>query len=125
MEKDNNFSIDDKGKGNYIIRSSGTFEPEKYIMENVSFQDFDQDEYLSFVENAISMIYDSLLNENKETVFHTVGLWITFEGEDPIENAIDVSVLESIAEFGEEGVIPILEFAKMTLDPYYESEVSS
>lgn len=125
MEKDSNFSIDDKGKGNYVIRSSGTFEPEKYIMENAHSQDFTKEEYKGFVQNAITVIYDSLLNENKEKVFHTVGIWITFDGEETIENAIDIAVLESMAEFGGEGVIPILEFAKMTLDPYYESEVSS
>ena len=124
MEKEKNFSIDNKSKGNYIIRSSGTFEPEKYIIEYASSQNFTQEEYKAFVENAISIIYNNLLNENKEKVFDTVGIWITFDGEETIENAIDIQVLESMAEYGEEGVIPILEFAKMTLDSYYESQIN-
>ena len=34
MEKEKDFSVDDKGKGNYIIRTSGTFLPEEYLEQN-------------------------------------------------------------------------------------------
>ena len=124
MEKDTNFSIDEKSKGNYIIRTTGTFEPEKYIMEWAFAQDMDQDQYLEFVNNAVLMIYDNLI-ENTKTSFDTVGLWITFDDGHTIDNAMDVDVMITMGEYGGEGVIPILEFAKMTLAPYYESEVGS
>jgi len=124
MEKDTNFSIDEKSKGNYIIRTTGKFEPEKYIMERAFVQGMLQDQYLEFMENAIQMIYDNLI-ENAKTSFDTVGLWITFDDGNTIDNAMDIDVMITMGEYGGPGVIPILEFAKMTLGPYYESEVSS
>ncbi len=122
MERDKDFSIDEQNKGNYIIRTSGTFEPEKYIMENAFAQGMEQEEYLAFVENAVMMIYDSMIG-SAGSKFDTVGLWITFEDGKTIDNSMDIDILKSMEEYGEEGVIPILEFAKMTLAPYYESSI--
>lgn len=124
MEKETNFSVDDKGKGNYIIRTSGTFEPEKYLAANPPALDLTLEEYRAFIEHAITMIYGSLITENKGNEFHTVGVWLTFDDGETIDNAMDISVLESMAELGGKEVIPIFEFAKMTLDPYYEGEIS-
>lgn len=124
MEKDQNFSIDEKGKGNYIVRATGTFKPEEYLQQWSNGEELKEDEYRSFIENALMMIYDNMLERASEDKLDTVGLWITFDDEKTIDNAIDLSVMETMEQYGEEGVIPILEFAKMTLDPYYESSVS-
>ena len=124
MEKEKDFSIDDKGKGNYIIRSSGIFNPENYLKGEDFEEIIEPDEYMGFIENAISLVYDNLIIESKDQVKDAVGLWITFDDGEKIDNAMDISVLEAIENYGEEGVNSILEFAKMTLQPYYESEVS-
>jgi len=124
MEKDANFSIDKKSKGNYIVRTTGTFNPEKYIVEWGFSQEMKQKEYLDFVANALLMIYDNLV-ENTECKIDSVGLWITFDDGNTIDNAMDFEVMEAIENYGGPGVIPVLEFTKMTLAPYYESEVSS
>ena len=127
MEKDQNFSISDKGKGNYIIRTTGTFEPEKYL-KDFAFDGkaIEEDDYRYLVENAVMMIYDSMISRKDISLgqMDTVGIWITFDDGLTIDNAMDISILKDMEEYGEEGVIPILEFAKMTLDPYYESSVS-
>jgi hypothetical protein len=124
MEKDQNFSIDEKGKGNYIVRATGKFKPEEYIQQWSNGEELKPEEYKSFVENALMMIYDNMLERAGEDKLDTVGIWITFDDENIIDNAIDLSVLETMGEYGEDGLIPILEFAKMTLDPYYESSIS-
>jgi hypothetical protein len=124
MEKDTNFSIDDKGKGNYIIRSTGSFNPEDYIKTHLSGKELDKEEYKFLVENAIVVIYDNLIEKQEGKSLDTVGIWLTFDNGEVIENALDIPVLESMAEFGEKDIIPILEFAKMTVEPFYESEVS-
>ena len=123
MEKDTNFSIDDKGKGNYIIRSTGSFNPEEYIKTHLD-EELNEEEYKFLVENAITVIYDNLMEKQEGRVLDTVGVWLTFDDGEIIENAIDIPILDSMAEFGEADVIPILEFAKMTVDPFYESETS-
>lgn len=123
MEKDKDFSINENGKGNYIIRATGTFKPEEYL-EKWSNEEIEENEYRSFVESAIMMIYDNMLVQAGEEKFDTVGLWITFNDETKVENAMDLDVLKALESYGPEDVIPVLEFAKMTLDPYYESSVS-
>jgi hypothetical protein len=125
MEKDINFSIDEESKGNYIIRTSGTFNPEKVLEDRTNKFIITEDEYKSFVETAIMTIYEDLLENSTDKKVDTVGIWITFEDGEKIDNAMDISLLEAIEDYGEEGVISILELAKMTLAPYYESEVSS
>lgn len=125
MEKGENFSIED-GKGNYILRTTGTFEPEKYL-KDFAFEGkhLKEKEYKDFVANAIMMIYDSIIDSgDHKGALDTVGLWVVFEDDETIDNAMDISLLESMEKYGEDGTIPILEFAKMTLQPYYEGETS-
>ena len=124
MEKEKEFSIDEESKGNYIIRTTGTFEPETYLKEMSNGEEIPVDEYKGFIESSIMMIYDSMLARAGEDKFDTVGLWITFDDGNTIDNAMDLDVLKTLEEYGEGEVIPVLEFAKMTLDPYYESSVS-
>ena len=71
----------------------------------------------------LTTIYGDLISESKDKL-DTVGIWITFDDDSVIENSMDISILDSIGEYGENGIIPILEFVKMTLQPD-ESEVSS
>jgi len=123
MEKDKDFSVNKEGKGNYIVRSSGRFLPNEYFKKwgvNIK-EDFDQEEYNFFIGNAITTIYGDLIAESKNKL-DSVGIWITFDDESVVENSMDISILDSIREYGQEGIIPILEFVKMTLQSD-ESEV--
>lgn len=118
MEKEKDFSIDEEGRGNYIIRASGTFNVQEYFRDK---GEIDSEEERSFIESAIVAIYNQL---PKEASYETLGLWITYEDGKIIDNSMDISVLESMKELGD-NVDPVWEFAKMTLDAAeYESEVS-
>ena len=54
MEKDKSFSVNEKGKGNYIVRSTGKFLPNEYFKKwGVDIKEnFDEDEYNFFIGNA-------------------------------------------------------------------------
>jgi len=123
MEKPKDFLVDEEGKGNYIIRSSGVFKVEEYLQNLDEDQQVSEDEYEKFLQGAMMAIYDNLLENNAEKSFDTVGLWITYKDGEILENAMDFSVLETFNEFGPDEVVPFLEFVKMTL-PVNESEVS-
>ena len=126
MEKDVDFSLDNEGKGNYIIRSSATFLPEKYIEQNPEYKEaiLDSDEsYLDFVSQAVSLMTENLKEETKDKKIDSIGIWVTFEDDKKVESSMDLSVMETIKEFHQD-INPFLEFAKMTLHPFYESEVS-
>lgn len=118
MEKEKDFSIDERGRGNYIIRASGTFNVQEYLKSK---GEIDGEEERSFIESAIVAIYNQI---PKKASHETLGLWVTYEDGKVIDNSMDISVLESMKELGD-NVDPVWEFAKMTLDAAeYESEVS-
>lgn len=118
MEKDENFSISEEGKGNYIIRASGTFNTEEFFKDK---EELSEEEYRNFMEGAIVAVYNQI---PKEILYETIGLWITYEDDQKIENAMDLSVLETMGEMGD-NIDPIIEFAKMTLNTVeYEDEDS-
>lgn len=125
MEKEKDFSIDEEGRGNYIIRASGTFLPEEYLELNplVKSQVSDEEAYVDYVAQAAMLIAEELQRETEETPIDSVGIWVTFDNERKVESSMDLSVMETMKEY-HEGLNPFFEFAKMTLQPFYESEVS-
>ena len=125
MEKEKDFEVDEKGRGNYVIRSSGTFLPEEYMEMNPQIKASVQDSesYIDYVSQAAMLIAEELQTETKDTPVDSVGIWITFDNEKKIESSMDLSVMEMMKEH-HEGLNPFFEFAKMTLQPFYESEVS-
>lgn len=125
MEKEKDFSVDKDGRGNYIIRSSGTFLPEEYIEQNPSIKKAHDDEesYMDYISQAAGIIAENLQDENPDIVADSIGIWITFDDEKRVESSMDLSTLETIKEY-HKGLDPYFEFTKMTLQPFYESEIS-
>lgn len=125
MEKEKDFSVDEDGRGNYIIRASGTFLPEEYLELNplVKSQIEGEESYIDYVSQAAMLIAEGLQEETKEIPIDSIGIWVTFDNERKIESSMDLSVMEMMKEHHED-LNPFFEFAKMTLQPFYESEVS-
>lgn len=113
LEKDKNFSVDKKGQGNYIIRATAIFHPEEYLNKVESY--LNEEEYEEFILTAFKEMYNSLRDECRDKVIDSVGLWIAYEDKTLIDNAMDLSVLEAMEQYGQENIIPIVELTKMTL----------
>ncbi|HPI81624.1 MAG TPA: hypothetical protein PK122_00125 [Candidatus Paceibacterota bacterium] len=122
MEKDTENKITEENKAAFIIRSSGTFFPEKYLAENGedTDADFSLDEYKEFIGNSVSGIYDSLVSQTGDYQIDSMGIWIDFVDGKKLESSMDIATLNSIKEYHGD-INPVLEFAKMTLDVAYES----
>ena len=122
MEKDTENKISEENKAAFIIRSSGTFFPEQYLMENGEDKDddFPLNEYKEFICNSISGIYDGLSSQTKNQQIDSVGLWIDFTDGKKLESSMDIATLNSIKEYHGD-INPVIEFAKMTLDVTDES----
>lgn len=125
MEKEKNFEVDQDGRGNYVVRSSGTFLPEEYLDSNpgIRAQIEDEESYMDYVSQAAGLIAEELRTESKDLSVDSVGIWITFDNERMVESSMDLTTLSMMAEHHED-LDPYFEFAKMTLQPFYESEVS-
>jgi hypothetical protein len=125
MEKEKGFSVDDEGKGNYIIRSSGTFRPEEFMELNPQIKASlnNEDAYLDYVSQSAMLIVEELKTKTSETPVDSVGIWVTFDDGKKVESSMDLSTMDMIKEYHQD-VDPYFEFAKMTLQPFYESEVS-
>ena len=114
MEKEKDFSVNDKAEGNYIVRASATFKPEEYLKEHYPDVIPSDEEYNLLIESSVHGMYDTLIEQSKQ-LYETLGLWITLEDGTVIDNAMDLSVLEAIGQYSDDGVIPVREFSKMTL----------
>ena len=125
MEKDKDFVIGEQGEGNYIIRSSGSFEPEDYLKSILTgeFEDYvpNDEEYNTLIETAVRTVYETL-TEQSERMYDTLGIWFTFEDGTVLDNAMDLAVLETMEELGGDDIVPVIEFAKMTLQAIDESQ---
>jgi len=119
MEKDENFPTKEKGKLNFIIRSSAVLEVEKYMQtQDVIVED---DEYEDFVINSSQIIYDALMEKNKKHV-DSIGVWVQFEDGVEVDNSMDLSVLNDIKTYGGDDIQPIQEFFKMTVQEHESEE---
>lgn len=125
MEKEKSFSVDEEGRGNYIIRSSGTFLPEEFMEQNPQIRASleDEESYLDYISQSVMLISEELQSQTGETPVDSVGIWVTFEDGKKVESSMDISTMELIKE-SHQDIDPFFEFAKMTLQPFYESEVS-
>jgi len=124
MEKAEDFSIDDEGKGNYVIRTSGIFLPEEYIKQNPQLEEAltNKDSYVEYVSQAMMLIAENLEDQSRDKKIDSVGIWVTFEDDDKIDSSIDLSTMELMKEQHLD-LNPYFEFAKMTIQPFYESEI--
>jgi len=125
MEKQDDFSIDDKGKGNYIIRTSGTFLPEEYIEQNPQLKDplSNGDSYVEYVSQAMMLVAENLEDQSKDKKIDSVGIWVTFDDDDKVDSSMDLATMQMMKEHHED-LDPYFEFTKMTIQPFYESEAS-
>jgi len=112
LKKDSDFGLNKEGKGNYIKKATGTFKPEEFF-KNEGIE-VDEDQYHSYIYSIVKSVYDNVVLESK-MVCDAVGLWFTFDDGDVLENALDITVLAAFEEYGD-NVVPIIEFAKMTLE---------
>ena len=113
MEKEKEFILDNDSKGNYIIKSTGIIQTQKYLDDNNII--LDNNDYLEYIYDTVKLIYTNLIEKLNETVVDTVGMWITFDDKSQIENSMDISTLNAIGEYNTE-ITPIVEFTKMLLN---------
>jgi len=113
MEKDEEFPTKEKGKLNFIIRSSAVLEVEKY-MRLQGVEDYEDAEYEEFVLKSSQILYEALMKKNNKSV-DSVGVWVKFEDGLEVDNSMDISVLNDIKTYGGGDVQPVQEFFKMTI----------
>ncbi len=102
---------DVESKGEYILRTSATFEFNKYVEETYPGADEEDREYI--LKEISRLVFEDLISKTKDK-FDSVGVWIKV-GDEVLENAIDLAVMEGIKQYGESGIVPIFELVKMTL----------
>jgi len=77
MEKEKDFNINENGKGNYIIKSSATFLPDKYLFERNSHSDLGW----QFQTEAIKKYYLSMAKDVLDIVKNELWVYIAKERE--------------------------------------------
>jgi len=113
MEKDDEFPTKEKGKLNFIIRSSAVLEVEKY-MRLQGVKECEDAEYEEFVLKSSQVLYEALMEKNNKPV-DSIGVWVKFEDGFEVDNSMDISVLNDIKRYGGDDVKPVQEFFKMTI----------
>jgi hypothetical protein len=113
MQKTDNENLSEHeiklNKQNFIIRYSGTIDVNELLKE-ANLECLDEEN----LYEVCDMIYNNLLELCKNKEVDSVGLWLIYENDKIIENAIDISILDNIKTF--HNINPIYEFVKMTLD---------
>jgi len=102
---------DKKSKCEYILKASATFDFNDYIEK--TFPQASEEDRTDILKEISKMAFEDLVNKVKGE-FDSVGVWIQI-GSETLENAMDLSVLEGIKEYGEPGIVPIFELIKMTI----------
>jgi len=113
MEKEKDFNINENGKGNYIIKSSATFLPDKYLFER-NLLDIELNDYLNFIYDSCRIIYEDLISKKEHIFLDAVGIWFKFDDGLILENSISLEILKLMDDNTD--IIPIVEFVKMTLN---------
>lgn len=113
MEKEGTKS-EEEGKENYIIRASANLEVSKVLEQHPEFID----RHDELVLDTANVMFGDLIKMKGNDDINSVGLWITFEENKMIDNAIDIETLEKIKEYGMENIEPFKEFFKMTIEDY-------
>jgi len=113
------------GKGEYIVRSSAKYNPQEYFKNN--YRDLTSDEDLNgelfekFLASSMDLVFQELKDKTKQQV-DSVGIWIQ-KGPEILENSMNLEFLEAMNQYGNDDIIPIYEFYKMTLQKYDASLV--
>jgi hypothetical protein len=116
MEKQG--ALDVESKSEYLLRTSATFEFNKYIEEAYPGADEEDKEYI--LKEICKLVFEDLVTKTQDK-FDSVGVWIKI-GDEILENSIDLAVMEGIKQYGEPEIVPIFELVKMTLP---KDEISS
>lgn len=111
MESTND--INENNKGEYLIKGTSNFKIPSDFYKEI---EISEEELTS---SLLESIYEELINNinNVDIVVDvdTVGIWIEYDGE-ILENAMKISTLEDIKEFGSDEIVPIYELFKLTID---------
>lgn len=99
--------VDDK-KDSFIIKNSAKLDVEK------AYETVDMD-FVDFILESCELIFNELMEHNKNKI-DSVGVWFRLDDGQVIDNAISLSILEDIKNYGSEDVNPFKEFIKMTLN---------
>lgn len=126
LEKEKVQPKKNKGKTNFIKKSCATIK----LQEIFKLQNIDEDDYEDTTLFIVSESYNELNKQNKDNI-DSVGLFIIFEDDTTIDNAMSLKLLEDIKTYSQEEINPIEEFFKMTVIDEndenklnYESKVS-
>lgn len=109
-----------KGQGEYVVRSSAKYNPTEYFEDN--YRDISENEskndYLfeKFISSSLDLIHQDLISQTKHPI-DSVGIWIRHDDK-IMENAIKIDILNDMKKYGEDDVVPIYEFYKMTISKY-------
>jgi len=104
-------------KSRFIIKCTACLNILEFLQSNNKYKEYYENNYDDFIFESVSIVYDNLLiHKNKETKIDSIGLWITFEDGQIIDNSISILLLDDIKTYGDKDVIPIIEFFKMTVD---------
>jgi hypothetical protein len=115
MQKDETFVLDENNKGNYIIKSTATFFPDKYLVGKNMLSTIEPNDYVKFILDSAKMIYDDLIEyKDQAGEIDSIGIWFIFDDNTILENSSDLNILKMIGESNDE-ITPIIEFVKMTL----------
>ena len=103
------------GQNDYTVKCSSYMNIKEYIKKTYgSLSDSEGEELISSI---LELSFEDLLKKNTNEVDH-IGIWITLDTGEIFENSTELSVINSMKEFGNEVLSPVFEFFKMTLDKY-------
>ena len=103
---------EEANQAEYIIKCSATLKFNEFI--ELKFPGMKEEDKVNILCQVSRDMYEDLLEKSISDVVDSVGVWIK-SGKIIHENSISLSDLEAIQQHGEEGIIPIYEFIKMTL----------
>ena len=107
----------EKPEGNdYISKTATLIKFMDYIKETHK-ELWDQSEEIKqdIVSQISDYMFKDLLERNGDQSIDSVGIWLTM-GDKILENSLDLSTIEGMIQYGEEGINPIFELIKMTID---------
>lgn len=120
LEKEKVQPKKNKGKTNFIKKSSATIK----LQEIFKLQNIGEDDYEDTTLFIVSQSYNELNKQNKDNI-DSVGLFITFDDDTTIDNAMSLKLLEDIKTYSQEEINPIEEFFKMTAIGFEEKNIDS
>jgi hypothetical protein len=104
-------------KTSEIDASTNKAEYQKIVTSKFNYKSdlFPEDVKKEFFTKLLDQMLQDLLGYETEIEATSLGIWVEIEDK-KYENAIDLRILDDIKKYGEEGINPVLEFYKMTID---------